>query len=157
MTFFRGELGKGFEQLSVGDQAAFSRQVTKQDVLQYMSLSGDLNPLYGDEIYAGRTTYGHPIVPANMLAGFAMGAVATVLPGLGSLTHGHSYQLAHPPQVGDEVTIQMEIVALKPVEQRVIIEYQMRDQHGQELQRGSMEVEPPQRLKPTLNHEYESF
>lgn len=157
MSFFRDELGMSFDRLSIGQKATFSRRVTKQDVLQYMSLSGDLNPLYGDATYAGRTTYGHPIVPANMLAGFAMGAVASVLPGLGSLTHAHSYRLAHAPQIGDEITVEMEIVALKPDEQRVVMEYTMRDQTGRELQQGSMEVEPPQRLKPVLRHEYESF
>lgn len=157
MTFFRDELGKTYEELSIGLKAAFARRVTKQDVLQYMSLSGDLNPLYGDGAYAGRTRYQHPIVPANMLAGFAMGAVATVLPGLGSLTYAHSYQLARPPRVGDEVTVEMEIVALKPESQHVIIDYVMHDQQGQELQRGTMEVEPPQRLKPILHHDYESF
>lgn len=157
MTFFRDELGKTFDELSVGLKATLSRRVTRQDVLQYMSLSGDLNPLYGDASYAGRTKYEHMIVPANMLAGFAMGAVATALPGLGSLTYSHSYRLAHPPRVGDEVTVEMEIVALKPDVQHVIIDYTMQDQTGRELITGTMEVEPPQKLKPILHHDYESF
>ncbi|MFZ5823036.1 MAG: MaoC/PaaZ C-terminal domain-containing protein [Bacillota bacterium] len=157
MTFFRDELGKTYDELAVGQKANFSRRVTKQDVLQYMSLSGDLNPLYGDAAYAGRTKYEHTIVPANMLAGFAMGAVATVMPGLGSLTYAHSYRLTAPPRVGDEVTVEMEIVALKPERQHVIIDYVMHDQTGRELQSGTMEVEPPQKLKPILHHDYESF
>lgn len=157
MTFFRDELGKTFDELAVGQKATFTRRVTKQDVLQYMSLSGDLNPLYGDGSYAGRTRYEHPIVPANMLAGFAMGAVATVLPGLGSLTYSHSYKLSRPPRVGDDVTAEMEIVALKPDLQHVIIDYTMHDQEGRELLTGTMEVEPPQKLKPILHHDYESF
>lgn len=157
MTFFRDELGKTYAQLAVGQKASFARRVTKQDVLQYMSLSGDLNPLYGDGSYAGRTKYQHPIVPANMMAGFAMGAVATGLPGLGSITYSHSYRLTRPPRVGDEVTVTMEIVALQPETEHVIIDYTMHDQEGRELLTGSMEVEPPQRLKPILHHDYESF
>ncbi|MFZ5813807.1 MAG: MaoC/PaaZ C-terminal domain-containing protein [Bacillota bacterium] len=157
MTFFRDELGKTYDELAVGQKATLSRRVTKQDVLQYMSLSGDLNPLYGDSAYAGRTKYEHPIVPANMLAGFAMGAVASACPGLGSLTYSHSYRLVRPPRVGDEVTVEMEIVALKPESQHVIIDYVMHDQDGRELLSGTMEVEPPQKLKPILHHEYESF
>jgi acyl dehydratase len=157
MTFFRDELGKTFDELAVGMKATFTRRVTKQDVLQYMSLSGDLNPLYGDGAYAGRTKYEHPIVPANMLAGFAMGAVATVLPGLGSLTYSHAYKLTRPPRVGDDVTVAMEIVALKPDVGHVIIDYVMHDQEGRELLNGTMEVEPPQKLRPILHHDYESF
>lgn len=157
MSLFWDNLGMSFDQLYVGQKATYSRKVSKQDVLQYMSLSGDLNPLYGDATYAGRTTYGHPIVPANMLAGFAMGAVAAVLPGLGSITHAHSYRLLHPPRIGDEVTAEMEIVELHSESQRVTIQYVIRDQDGRELQHGTMEVEPPQQLKPMLRHDYETF
>lgn len=157
MGFFRDELGKTYEELTVGNKAAFSRRVTRQDVLQYMSLSGDLNPLYADSAYAGRTKYDTPIVPANMLAGFAMGAVATVLPGLGSLMHAHTYRFHRPPVVGDEITAEMEIVGLKPEVRHVLISYRLHDQEGRMVLDGEMEVEPPQKLKPILHHAYENF
>jgi 3-hydroxybutyryl-CoA dehydratase len=157
MGFFRDELGKTYDDLSVGQKAAFSRRVTKQDVLQYMSLSGDLNPLYADSSYAGRTKYEKPLVPANMLAGFAMGAVATVLPGLGSLTCAHTYRFQKPPHVGDEITAEMEITALKPDVRHVVIKYHLHNQAGDLLLQGEMEVEPPEKLKPVLHHAYENF
>lgn len=157
MGFFRDELGKTFDELTAGQKAAFTRRVTKHDVLQYMGLSGDLNPLYADSAYAGRTKYDQIIVPANMLAGFAMGAVANVLPGLGSLTHSHTYRLLHPPHIGDEITAEMEIVEMKPETRRVIIRYQLHDQDGRQVLTGEMEVEPPEKLKPILHHAYENF
>lgn len=157
MGFFRDELGKTYDELSVGLKATFSRRVTKQDVLQYMGLSGDINPLYADSAYAGRTKYERTIVPANMLAGFAMGAVANVLPGLGSLTHSHSYRLITPPRVGDEITAEMEIVEMKPEQREVVIRYTLRDQANQEVLVGEMVVEPPDRLRPILHHAYENF
>lgn len=157
MGFFRDELGRTYDDLKLGDRAKLTRKVTKQDVLQYMSLSGDLNPVYADSAYAGRTKYEGTIVPANMLAGFAMGAVATVLPGLGSVTHAHSYRLVQPPRVGDEITAQMEIIDLKPEVRHVVIRYRLQDQTGRELLTGEMEVEPPEKLKPILHHAYENF
>jgi 3-hydroxybutyryl-CoA dehydratase len=157
MGFFRDELGKTYDELSVGLKATFSRRVTKQDVLQYMGLSGDLNPLYADSAYAGRTKYDRPIVPANMLAGFAMGAVATVLPGLGSLTYAHTYRLHAPARVGDEITVEMEITGLKPEFRHVIIKYGLHDQEGRLMLDGEIEVEPPEKLKPILHHAYDNF
>lgn len=157
MGFFRDELGHTFDELSMGQQARFARRVTKQDVLQYMGLSGDLNPLYADSAFAGRTQYEHPIVPANMLAGFAFGAVATVLPGLGSLTHAHSYRMIRPARVGDEIVAEMEIVDMKSDLRHVVIRYRLLDQDGQEHLVGEMEVEPPPRLKPIMHHAYENF
>ncbi len=157
MGFFRDELGQTFDELHVGQKAAFTRRATKQDVLQYMGLSGDLNPLYADSAFAGRTQYEHPIVPANMLAGFAFGAVANVLPGLGSLTHSHSYRMLRPAHVGDEITAEMEIVEMNPGLRRVVIRYRLLDQDGQEHLVGEMEVEPPPKLKPIMHHAYENF
>lgn len=157
MGFFRDELGKTYDELSVGLKASSRRRVTKQDVLQYMGLSGDLNPLYADSAYAGRTRYDRPIVPANMLAGFAMGAVANVMPGLGSLTHSHTYRLVNCAVVGDEVTAEMEIVDVKPQQRHVVIRYKQINQDGKLLLEGEMEVEPPAKLKPILHHAYENF
>lgn len=157
MGFFRDTLGKSYDELSAGQKASFSRRVTKQDVLQYMGLSGDLNPLYADSAYAGRTRYEQIIVPANMLAGFAMGAVATVLPGLGSLTHSHCYRLVNPAHVGDELVAVLEVVELKPEKRHVVIHYRFHNQEGKEILSGELEVEPPDRLKPILHHAYENF
>jgi 3-hydroxybutyryl-CoA dehydratase len=157
MGLFRGDLGSSYDELAVGQKASLRRLITKQDVLQYMGLSGDLNPLYADSAYASRTKYDTPIVPANMLAGFAMGAVATVLPGLGSLTHAHSYRLHRPPVVGDEIVADMEIVELKPQSRHVVIRYTQHDQHGRLVLEGELEVEPPSKLKPILHHAYENF
>jgi len=157
MGFFRDKTGKTYDELAIGEKAIFARRVTKQDVLQYMGLSGDLNPLYADSAYAGRTRYDRPIVPANMLAGFAMGAVATALPGLGSLTHSHTYRLIRPAHVGDEIRAEMEIVEMKADRRHVVIRYKLQDQDGRDVLSGEMEVEPPAVLKPILHHAYENF
>ncbi len=157
MGLFRAELGHTYDDLHLGQKASFARLVTKQDVLQYMGLCGDLNPLYADASYAGRTQYEQTIVPANMLAGFLMGAVATVLPGLGSVTHAHAYRMARPARVGDEITAEMEITAFKPEIRHVVIRYRLGDQAGREIMTGEIEVEPPEHLKPILHHAYENF
>lgn len=157
MGFFRAAMGRSFAELQVGQRARFSRRITKQDVLQYMGLSGDLNPLYADSAYAGRTKYEQPIVPANMMAGFVMGAVATVLPGPGSLTHAHTYRMVSPARVEEVITAEMEIADLKAAERRVLIRYRLLDEEGHERLVGEIEVEPPEKLRPILHHAYENF
>lgn len=157
MGFFMGPLGKQMAELRIGDRASFTRRVTKQEILTYMGLSGDLNPLYADTVYAGRTPYGSPIVPANLLAGFAQGAVATVLPGRGSVTLAHSYRLLEPARAEDDVTAQLEVTALDPVKGQVTVSYQLANQTGVVLLTGEMVVEPPPALRPILEHAYEQF
>lgn len=157
MSLFRTEIGRTAEELSVGEQATLSRAITKQDVLQYMSLAGDLNPLYVDTTWAGRTKWESPIVPANMLAGFAMGAVATVLPGPGSLTLAHNYRLLKAPRVGDQITAEMKIVEIHTAQNQVVIQYRQVDQTGTVVLEGELTVEPPEAPRPIVPHAYETF
>lgn len=157
MALFRRELGRQFDELAVGDASSVSRRVTEQDILQYMGVSGDLNPLYADKSYAGRTRYQRPIVPANLLAGFAAGAVASVLPGPGTVTLSHAYRLEHPPGVGDEITAHLEVAELDPARREALIRYRLTDQDGRQVMLGEMRVEPPSPLRPILDHAFENF
>jgi acyl dehydratase len=143
--------------LTVGERASLTRTITKQDVLQYMSLAGDLNPLYVDDSWAGRTKWERPIVPANMLAGFAMGAVATVLPGPGSLTIHHEYRLIKAPRVGDQITAEMAITEIRAPQNQVVIRYRQVDQSGDAVLDGELTVEPPEAPRPIVPHAYETF
>lgn len=157
MSLFRTEIGRTIAELTVGERASFSRTITKQDVLQYMSLAGDLNPLYVDTHWAGRTKWESPIVPANMLAGFAMGAVASVLPGPGSLTIAHHYRLLKAPRVGDQITAEMAITEIRASQNQVVIQYRQVDQTGQMVLEGELTVEPPEAPRPIVPHAYETF
>ncbi|HLO02479.1 MAG TPA: MaoC family dehydratase N-terminal domain-containing protein [Symbiobacteriaceae bacterium] len=157
MSLFRTEIGRTIAELTVGERASFTRTITKQDVLQYMSLAGDLNPLYVDTHWAGRTKWESPIVPANMLAGFAMGAVASALPGPGSLTLAHSYRLLKAPRVGDQITAEMAITEIRAPQNQVVLQYRQVDQTGQAVLEGELTVEPPEAPRPIVPHAYETF
>ncbi|MCL5046922.1 MAG: MaoC family dehydratase N-terminal domain-containing protein [Actinobacteria bacterium] len=150
-------LGKHLDELKVGDRATFQRKVTEQDVLLYMGVSGDLNPLYTSRNYAGRTHYESPIVPVNLVAGFVSGAVSNVLPGNGSTTLAHSYRMHKPARCGEELTAELEIQNLSMDCGEVTIKAVVKNQSQDVILSGELVVQPPLRLKPMVSHAYEDF
>lgn len=157
MGFFRGPLGKSLSELTVGEKATFTHAVTRQEVLVYMGVSGDMNPLYTDSAYAGRTRYERPIIPANLLAGMAFGAVAQLLPGRGAVARAHQYRMVNTAEVEQELTVRLEVVELRPAERAAVIRYSIANPAGQPVLSGELVVEPPAPLKPILQHAYDNF
>lgn len=153
----QAQLGKHLDELKVGDQATYTQRVEEQHVLLYMGASGDLNPLYTDKHYAGRTRYERPIVPINLVAGFVAGAVGRVLPGRGSITMSHSYRMVVPARIGDELTAHLEVTGIRPKEAELVLRSRVTNQTGSVILEGELVVQPPPKLLPIFNHMYENF
>ncbi|MGE5589264.1 MAG: MaoC family dehydratase [Bacillota bacterium] len=153
----QSQLGRHLDELRVGDRADYTRLLEEQHVLLYMGVSGDLNPLYLDRHYAGRTRYERPIAPANLVAGFVAGAVSQALPGRGSITLSHSYRMVTPARVGDQLTAHLEVRALRKRENEAVIGSRVTNQGGDVILEGELVVQPPPRLTPILNHMYDNF
>ncbi|MHB9144265.1 MAG: FAS1-like dehydratase domain-containing protein [Symbiobacteriia bacterium] len=150
-------MGKHLDELKVGDQATHTQQVEEQHVLLYMGAAGDLNPLYTDKHYAGRTRYERPIVPVNLVAAFVGGTVSRVLPGRGSVTVAHRYRMVVPAHIGDDLTAHLEVTGIRPKEGEVVLSSRVTNQTGSVILEGELIVQPPPRLLPIMNHMYENF
>ena len=87
-------IGRKIEDISVGEKLKLTEKVEDKDLLLYLGLTNDSNPLYIQHDYASQTDYGRPIVPAIMLTGIITSAVSKYLPGPGS--HIIAQQLAFP-------------------------------------------------------------
>lgn len=156
MGFLRGPLGKEARELKVGEKATYRRVVGRTELLTYMGVSGDLNPLYTDSAYAGRTRWGRPVLPPPLLASAAGAAVSQVLPGRGTMVIAHQYKMLAPVQVESELTVHLEVAEIREQTGQVLMRYEMTVE-GQRVLEGELLVEPPHPLKPILDHAYENF
>lgn len=152
-----GHLGKRFDELQVGDKGSNTVRVTEQDVLLYMGVSGDLNPLYNDTTYAGRTKYERPVVPVNLIAGLVAGAISRELPGRGTVTISHHYRMVQPAHCGDELTVSIQVVELRDRREEAVLRTEVTNVKGETIVVGELVVEPPPKLKQLQQHVYESF
>ncbi|NIK15709.1 acyl dehydratase [Saccharococcus thermophilus] len=78
------KLGRNISEISVGEKLVINEKMEDKDLLLYLGLTDDANPLYIQHDYASQTPLKKPIVPAVMLTGMITSAISKYLPGPGS-------------------------------------------------------------------------
>ena len=99
--------------LEVGQKARLSKRFGAAEVAAFAALSEDFNPLHLDPAFAATTAFERPIVPGMLLASLFSGLLGQQLPGKGSIYLGQSLSFKLPVFVGDEVTAEVEVTALR--------------------------------------------
>lgn len=78
------KIGKKINELVVGERLQITEKIEDKDLLLYLGLTNDSNPLYIQHDYAAETSYKKPIVPVIMLNGIITSAISKHMPGPGS-------------------------------------------------------------------------
>jgi acyl dehydratase len=99
--------------VKVGDTARRSRRITARDIELFTELTGDRNPLHYDEEAAARSRFGRLIVQGGVTTGLLNAVVAEDLPGPGSVFLHVDWNFRAPVSPGDEITAEVEVVALR--------------------------------------------
>jgi 3-hydroxybutyryl-CoA dehydratase len=113
--------GHFFEDLSVGMEASYARQVQENDLQLFAELSGDCNPIHLDEEYAASTAFKTRIAHGALTASYISAVLGTMLPGPGAVYISQSLNFRRPVRIGDEVLAKVRIIELLPEKKRVIL------------------------------------
>ena len=97
----------------VGQKASLIKRFGAAEVEAFAGLSEDFNPLHLDPAFAATTPFERPIVHGMLLASLFSGLLGQQLPGKGTVYLGQSLAFKQPVFVGDEVTAEVEIIALR--------------------------------------------
>ena len=90
------KLGKTIEEIEEGDSLSLTESIEDQQLLLYLGLTNDANPLFIQHDYAQQTEFERPIVPMVMLSGIIASAISKHLPGPGSHIVNFSMNLIEP-------------------------------------------------------------
>jgi 3-hydroxybutyryl-CoA dehydratase len=115
-------MGLFLEDLSLGQVAELTRQVSAGDLDAFAAVTGDDNPVHLDEAYAAATPFGGRIAHGMLAAGYISAVIGTKLPGPGTIYVSQSLRFRRPVRIGDRVTARAEIVALDKARARVTLE-----------------------------------
>src|SRR4051812_36778033 len=115
------KLGRKIEEISVGEKLSMTEKVEDKDILLYLGLTDDANPLYIQHDYASQTPFEKPIVPSIMLLGMITSAISKYLPGPGS--HILSQEIEFPKPVYHYGTVEFlfEVVKVTRDEHTIVI------------------------------------
>ncbi|OUR92527.1 3-hydroxybutyryl-CoA dehydratase [Gammaproteobacteria bacterium 42_54_T18] len=139
---------KTFDELTIGDTAELIRTVTEQDILLFACLSGDNNPLHLDEEYAKSTQFGQRIAHGMFSALLVTTAVATKLPGPGTIYRGQDMKFQRPIFIGDTITAKLELTEKKKRGNLIKISCTMTNQRDEVVFSGvSTAIAPTEKIK----------
>lgn len=130
-------------ELALGQRATYSKTLTQQDVILFAACSGDVNPVHLDKEYAATTVFGEPIGHGMWTGALVSAAIATCLPGPGSVYRSQSLNFKHPVRIGDTVTITLVISEIKERVKLVTIDCEAHNQDGKLIAKGVAEVIAP--------------
>jgi acyl dehydratase len=131
-----------FEDLQPGQTASLAKTITEADILLFAAVSPDTNPVHIDAEHAARTQFGERIAHGMLSAGLISAAIATTLPGPGTIYLGQNLRFTRPVKLGDRLTVALEVLEKLP-KNRVRIATRVYNQDGKQVVDGEAEVLAP--------------
>ena len=140
--------GLTMEDVAVGDVAEVSYTVTAETIREFVTASGDDNPIHSDAAFAAGTRFGRVIAPGMLTGSFVSSVIGTRLPGPGTIYLSQSFRFLRPVYVGDRVTARVEVVERLPERNRLRLRTTCVDQAGELILEGEAWVLPsPERIE----------
>jgi 3-oxoacyl-[acyl-carrier protein] reductase len=118
------QLLKNFDAIQVGDTQTLTKHITEADVLKFVEMTGDDNPLHVDRAYAETTSFKDIVVHGMLGASFLSTVIGTKLPGKGALWVSQNMEFLLPVRLGDVLTISATV--LKKYERERLLELDTR-------------------------------
>ncbi len=137
------KLGKHISDISVGDTYTLTRKFEDRELLLYLGLTNDTNPLYIQHDYASQTPYKQPIIPSVMLFGLVSAVISVHLPGPGSHITQHEMTFPTPLTHHMELSLTIEVIAVDNSENQVALSVTGLNSDGDEIIHGKLYVTPP--------------
>ena len=108
-----------YEEITIGQTASYSKQISEQDVQLFAAVSGDVNPVHLDEAFAAATQFKGRIAHGMLTGALVSAALAMELPGPGTIYLGQELSFKAPVFFGDTITAECEVIE-KQDDRRII-------------------------------------
>lgn len=129
-----------FEQIAVGERAAFSKTVSESDVYLFAGLCGDFNPLHVDEEFAKKTRFGQRIAHGMLTAGLVSTVIGTALPGRNTVYLSQELRFTAPVFFGDTLTAEVTVLEKLEAKKILVLDTRVTNQRGQLVLSGQARV-----------------
>ncbi len=151
------KLGRRIEEISVGEKLAITEQVEDKDLLLYLGLTDDANPLYIQHDYATQTPYEKPIVPSIMLTGMITSAISKYLPGPGSHILSQEINFPNPVYHYEKVELLFKVIEVNHDEHFITLSIFGTNKTKETVINGKVKVSPPHQLLEIHGSALENF
>jgi 3-hydroxybutyryl-CoA dehydratase len=151
------KLGRKIDELVIGDKISLTAKIEDKDLLLYLGLTDDANPLYIQHDYASQTPYEKPIVPSIMLTGIISSAVSKHLPGPGSHILSQEIEFLKPVYHYSQVEFLFEIIEINQLKHSLAMTVVGNNEKNEVVVKGKLIICPPYRLAALDGRALENF
>lgn len=141
------KLGRNLEEISVGEKLVLTEKMEDKDLLLYLGLTNDANPLYIQHDYASQTEFKKPIVPTVMLTGMITSAISKYLPGPGSHILSQNLEFLKPVYHYETIEFLLEIIEVNKDQHTLTVQVRVLNEEEQTVVKGNLRVQPPGMLQ----------
>lgn len=139
----RRALGRTIDQLEVGETIHLTEKMSDKDLLLYLGLTNDNNPLYLQHDLAALTPFERPIIPSIMLIGVITSAISKYVPGPGSHVVAQQLQFPTPVYHYDTIEFNLQIERVHVEQNTVTIAVEAMNREQQIVVEGTVAVLAP--------------
>ena len=138
-----GKVGKSIAELTVGEKLHVTERIEDKDLLLYLGLTNDNNPLFIQHDYAANTPFEQPIVPQIMLNGIISSTVSKHMPGPGSYILEQSIKYLQPVYHYETIDFVLQINEVDVDNNIVEIIVNAKNAQNNIIIEGILKVSPP--------------
>src|SRR5690554_3741877 len=88
--------GKTIDEMYIGQFALLKKTITDADVHIFAGVTGDMNPVHLDDLYASCSIFQQRIAHGGLVAGLFSTVLGTILPGLGTIYLSQTSKFVKP-------------------------------------------------------------
>lgn len=151
------KIGRRISEISIGEKLTLTEKIEDKDLLLYLGLTDDANPLYIQHDYASQTSFRKPVVPTIMLTGMVTSAVSKYLPGPGSHIQKQELDFVKPVYHYEVVHFLFEIIEVNKTTNTIYISVRGTNEEDEIVLQGLLHVCPPERLEGIEGKALENF
>lgn len=120
---------KGWDDIKVGDTASFTKTMTETDVITWVGITGDLNPIHIDKEYSKNTKFGDVLVPGVLVLGLISNVMTQLT--FGNVYANQSIKFTKPVYIGDTVTATGTVIEKLEEKNMVKVETKVTNHKGE--------------------------
>ncbi|WP_111496010.1 MULTISPECIES: MaoC/PaaZ C-terminal domain-containing protein [Marinobacter] len=131
-----------YDEIQEGDSATYTRSLTEEELVLFAAVSGDVNPVHLDPIFAANSLFKERIAHGMWSGSLISAALATVLPGPGTIYLEQNLNFKRPVRLDDTLTVKLTVTS-KERRNRLRIDCRVTNQRDEEVVVGEARVVAP--------------
>jgi len=153
----RRKIGRKIDEIKIGEKLELTEKIEDREILLYLGLTDDANPLYIQHDYASQTDFKAPVVPTVMLIGKIHSAISKYFPGPGSYICHQDVTFEKPVYHYSTVYFLLQVTEKEEETEKIKVDVEGKNDEGDVVLTGTFTVKVPQKRKTTDHLALDSF